>query len=272
MDQREQDVGANRTLERTVAGRRRVLLGEHPNDPAADRRDVCWRIAQSGASRRRGVGDRFGSGTALRRVIALATERSSVSDPFGVGAGDRLCLRPALGRWAGPRLLRTRFRASDERSRDCSLSSIAAAIDLGTQTLRSRERQVAADGRQRLQSPSRGLRELTHSGTDRRLLVIGLPASNGVKPVATGEHGGHRAETWMPRRAGPVESPTRCPYDNEGRSASAVESRPSVAAPRLKRSRQRGGRFALAGAQRPRSARRLFRHGWSSPSTSAARC
>jgi hypothetical protein len=27
-------------------------------------------------------------------------------------------------------------------------------------------------------------------------------------------------------RAGPVESPTRCPYDNEGRSASAVASRP----------------------------------------------
>jgi hypothetical protein len=122
--------------------------------------------------------------------------------------------------------------------------SIAAAIDLGTQTLRSRERQVAADGRQRLQSPSRGLRELTHSGTDRRLLVIGLPASNGVKPVATGEHGGHRAETWMPRRAGPVESPTRCPYDNEGRSASAVESRPSVAAPRLERPRRRRYRFA----------------------------
>jgi hypothetical protein len=38
-----------------------------------------------------------------------ATERSSVSDPFGVGAGDRFCPRPALGRWAGRRLLRTRF-------------------------------------------------------------------------------------------------------------------------------------------------------------------
>src|SRR5205823_803126 len=29
-----------------------------------------------------------------------------------------------------------------------------------------------------------------------------------------------------PRRAGPVESPTRCPYDNEGRCASVVASRP----------------------------------------------
>jgi hypothetical protein len=41
------------------------------------------------------------------------------------------------------------------------------------------------------------------------------------------------------------ESPTRCPYDNEGRSASAVESRPSVAAPRLHRPRRRGNRFPL---------------------------
>jgi hypothetical protein len=37
---------------------------------------------------------------------------------------------------------------------------------------------------------------------------------------------------WLPtqmreaRDVGPVESPTRCPYDNEGRSASAVASRP----------------------------------------------
>ena len=44
---------------------------------------------------------------------------------------------------------------------------------------------------------------------------------------------------WFPRRAGPVESPTRCPYDNEGRSAPAVATRPSVAPPRLEG--QRGG-------------------------------
>ena len=30
----------------------------------------------------------------------------------------------------------------------------------------------------------------------------------------------------FPRRAGPAASPTRCPYDDEGRSASAVERRP----------------------------------------------
>jgi hypothetical protein len=47
-------------------------------------------------------------------------ERSSVSDPFGVGADGRFCPRPALWRWAGRRLLRKRFRASGERSRDCS--------------------------------------------------------------------------------------------------------------------------------------------------------
>jgi hypothetical protein len=45
-----------------------------------------------------------------------------------------------------------------------------------------------------------------------------------------------------------------------------------VTASRLKRSRRRGGRFALAGAQRPRSARRLLRHGRSSPSMRAQSC
>src|SRR5450755_3100625 len=34
------------------------------------------------------------------------------------------------------------------------------------------------------------------------------------------------ARSRYPRQAGPVESPTRCPYDNEGRSAPAVASRP----------------------------------------------
>jgi hypothetical protein len=46
-----------------------------------------------------------------------------------------------------------------------------------------------------------------------------------------------------------VESPTRCPYDNEGRSASAVaRTGPSVTAPRLKGSDRRGGRLAPAAA------------------------
>jgi hypothetical protein len=38
------------------------------------------------------------------------------------------------------------------------------------------------------------------------------------------------ASRW-PRNSGPVESSTRCPSDNEGVSASAVASRPSVAPP-----------------------------------------
>jgi hypothetical protein len=53
-----------------------------------------------------------------------------------------------------------------------------------------------------------------------------------------------------PRRAGPVESPTRCPYDNEGRSALAVVSQPEVAPPRLTQSRPRHG--VDGGHQQPR--------------------
>jgi hypothetical protein len=61
----------------------------------------------------------------------------------------------------------------------------------------------------------------------------------------------------LPRKAGPVESPTRCPYDNEGRSASAVASR-----------RERGSSTSEAAA-RQRRAILLDRHGWSSRSRSA---
>jgi hypothetical protein len=82
----------------------------------------------------------------------MATERSSVSDPFGVGAGDRFCPRPALGRWAGRRLLRTRFRASGERSRDCSLSSRAVASFRRVGRLQPRE--CERRGRAALAPPS----------------------------------------------------------------------------------------------------------------------
>jgi hypothetical protein len=54
-------------------------------------------------------------------------------------------------------------------------------------------------------------------------------------------------ESRFPRRAGPVESPTRCPYDNEGRSASAVASQPergsSTQSPRHDRFRTASGHW-----------------------------
>src|ERR1035437_1732765 len=52
-----------------------------------------------------------------------------------------------------------------------------------------------------------------------------------------------RRQTPDPRQAGPVESPTRCPYDNEGRSVSAVASRP-----------ERGSSTPIGAAQRRRPA------------------
>ena len=53
----------------------------------------------------------------------------------------------------------------------------------------------------------------------------------------------------VPRVAGPVESPTRCPCDSEGRSASASRAGPSVPASRLERQsrcRRRRDRFGAA--------------------------
>jgi hypothetical protein len=85
------------------------------------------RVRGTAPPARRSHSSRASVTTGSEPTIPMATKGSSVSDPFGVGAGDRFCPRPALGRWAGRRLLRTRFRASGERSRDCSLSSKAVA-------------------------------------------------------------------------------------------------------------------------------------------------
>jgi hypothetical protein len=49
--------------------------------------------------------------------------------------------------------------------------------------------------------------------------------SSHVSPASPTSESDRLRDARFPRRAGPVESPTRCPCDNEGRSASAVASR-----------------------------------------------
>ena len=52
------------------------------------------------------------------------------------------------------------------------------------------------------------------------------PSSASARALARILQARGSARARVPRVAGPVESPTRCPYDNEGRSASATTSRP----------------------------------------------
>jgi hypothetical protein len=151
----------------------------------------------------------------------MATEHSSVSDPFGVGAGDRLCLRPALGRWAGRRLLRTRFRASGERSRDCSLSSRAVASFRRVGRLQPRDRESRRRYHEALAGKPRSRRQLTNpQAVSRRLAAeLSRPKRAPECPVSSALWGARRAyrrrlRNWRgagkrPPRAGVLRS-SRC--------------------------------------------------------------
>jgi hypothetical protein len=75
-----------------------------------------------------------------------------------------------------------------------------------------------------------------------------------------------------PRVAGNTGGAARCSCWKVSRGQRLPARSNGAAGLRLKGSRRRGGRFALAGAQRPRSVRRLLRHGRSSPSIRAQSC
>ena len=128
------------------------------------------RLARTAPAARRLHSSRAIVPTGSEPAMPVATERSSVSDPFAVGAGDRLCPRPALGRWGGRRLLRPRFLASGERSRDCSLSSKAEGFacqstrprDLVLRETRSEDAVRYAPGPPQTRRWARGCPRLLH--------------------------------------------------------------------------------------------------------------